>query len=265
MNVLIIEDEALSANRLENLIHKYDPTIRVLGKLSSVRESVQWLRNADNAHPGLRPGPRPDLIFMDLHLEDDLAFKIIDQLQLTIPIIFTTAYSEYTLKAFKANSIDYLLKPIDKEELGAAIDKFVSLHIKTAVPALPDFAALMAMYQPAAEEGYKDRFLASAGPKLFSIRTTDIAYFTIEQKATFLKTYDGQHLAMDYSLDKLIQLLDPKEFFRINRSLIISLNSIRSIYTLSAGRLKLELFPPASQEVFVSGDRVADFKHWLGK
>jgi DNA-binding LytR/AlgR family response regulator len=158
-----------------------------------------------------------------------------------------------------------LLKPVDKTELTAAIDKFVTLHAKSAATSPPDFAALMAMYQSGNEEGYKERFLASAGPKLFSIRTSEIAYFTIEQKATFLRTYDGQHLAMDYSLDKLAQMLDPKEFFRINRSLIIALNSIRSIYTVSAGRLKLELTPATAQEVFVSGDRMADFKQWLGK
>jgi DNA-binding LytR/AlgR family response regulator len=257
MNVLIIEDESLSASRLESLVNKYDPKIKVMAKLSSVRESIQWLRDGSNTPP--------DLIFMDLHLEDDLAFKIIEELKLTIPIIFTTAYSEYTLKAFKVNSIDYLLKPIDKAELTAAIDKFATLHAKAAAAPLPDFAALMAMYQSGSDEGYKERFLASAGPKLFSIRTVDIAYFTIEQKATFLRTYDGQHLAMDYSLDKLIQMLDPKEFFRINRSLIIALNSIRSMYTVSAGRLKLELMPPTSQDVFVSGDRMADFKQWLGK
>ena len=255
MNVLIIEDESLSASRLESLVGKYDPKINVLAKLSSVRESIQWLSGPANV--------KPDLIFMDLHLEDDLAFKIIEELKLTIPIIFTTAYSEYTLKAFKANGIDYLLKPVDKTELTTAIDKFVALHAKSAVTPAPDFAALMAMYQSGGEEGYKERFLASAGPKLFSIRTS--AYFTIEQKATFLRTFDGQHLAMDYSLDKLAQMLDPKEFFRINRSLIIALNSIRSIYTVSAGRLKLELTPATAQEVFVSGDRMADFKQWLGK
>lgn len=255
MNVLIIEDEPLSASRLESLINKYDPKIRVMAKLASVRESIQWLEDEANTPP--------DLIFMDLHLEDDLAFKIIDELNLTVPIIFTTAYSEYTLKAFKANSVDYLLKPVDRSELTAAMDKYNTVHAKPQP--LPDLAALMAMYQSSGEETHKERFLASAGSKLFSIRTADIAYFTIEQKATFLRTYDGQHLAMDYSLDKLIQLLDPKEFFRINRSLIIALNSIRSIYTLSAGRLKLELHPPMAQEVFVSGDRMTDFKQWLGK
>jgi DNA-binding LytR/AlgR family response regulator len=255
MNVLIIEDESLSATRLRNLLHKYDPAIKVLEMLASIKESVSWLENDANI--------RPDLIFMDLHLEDGLAFRIIDQLQLTIPVVFTTAYSEYALKAFKANSIDYLLKPIEGAELAAAIDKFALIHSKTST--LPDMSALIAMYQSSIQEPFKDRFLASAGTKLFSIKTSDIAYFTIEQKATFLKTFDGKHLAMDYSLDKLSQLLDPKQFFRINRSLIVALNSIRTIHTISAGRLQLELQPAINQEVLVSGDRMSDFKQWLGK
>ena len=255
MNVLIIEDETLSATRLETLLHKYDSSMKILGKIPSVKESIRWLE--DYTHV------KPDLIFMDLHLEDDLAFKIIEQLNLTTPIIFTTAYSEYTLKAFKANGIDYLLKPIDPIELASAIDKFTILQSRSTPAA--DFSALMATYQRNTTETFKDRFLASAGTKLFSIQTTDIAYFTIEQKATFLKTFDGQHLAMDYSLDKLIQLLDPKQFFRINRSLIVSLQCIRSISVLSAGKLKLELAPALNQEVFVSGDRITDFKQWLGK
>jgi DNA-binding LytR/AlgR family response regulator len=255
MNVLIIEDEALSASRLQSLLHRYDPNMKVLQILTSVAESIQWIGNQGNV--------KPDLIFMDLHLEDGLAFKIIDDLQLTIPIIFTTAYSEYTLKAFKANSIDYLLKPIDSGELASAIGKFARIHPKAN--AVPDVSALIAMYQANVQEPFKERFLASAGAKLFSIKTADIAYFTIEQKATFLKTYEGKHLAMDYSLDKLSQLLDPKDFFRINRSLIVALNSIRTIHTISAGRLQLELQPSIGQEVLVSGDRIADFKHWLGK
>lgn len=255
MNVLIIEDEALSASRLQNLLYRYDPTIKVLQTLTSIRESIQWLGNTGNV--------TPDLIFMDLHLEDGLAFKIIDDLQLTVPIVFTTAYSEYTLKAFKANSIDYLLKPIDPGELASAIDKFGLTRPK--VSPVPDVSALLAMYQSSVQEPFKQRFLASAGAKLFSIQTADIAYFTIEQKATFLKTYEGKHLAMDYSLDKLSQLLDPKQFFRINRSLIVALNSIRTIHAISAGRLRLELQPSIGQEVLVSGDRMADFKQWLGK
>lgn len=256
MNVLIIEDEGLSATRLQNLVLKYDPEINILAKIPSVRESIQWLQ--DSSHVA------PDLIFLDLHLEDDLGFRIIDELKLTIPIIFTTAYSEYTLRAFKANGVDYLLKPVDQNELRSALDKFRDVHARDV--SLPDMAALVSMLQSnAAAETFKERFLATAGSKMFSVKTADIAYFTIEQKATFLKTFDGKHLAMDHSLDKIFQQLDPKYFFRINRSLIIALESIQSIHNLSAGRLKLELSPATDQEVYVSTDRIPDFKHWLGK
>lgn len=255
MNVLIIEDEVLTADRLKAMLTKYDPTINILAKLSSIRESIQWLRNQSHL--------LPDLIFMDLHLEDGLAFKIIEELDLTIPIIFTTAYSEYALKAFKANSVDYLLKPIDPSELASAINKFSRLKVKSEP--IPDFKAMLSMFHSKPKEAFKDRFLASVGNKLYSIQTADIAYFSIEQKSTFLKTFDERHLAMDFSLDKLVPILDPKLFFRINRSYIVSLSSIRSISVVSAGKLKLHLTPSISQEVFVSGDRISDFKEWLGR
>lgn len=256
MNVLIIEDETLSATRLENLVLKYDPAINILAKIPSVKESILWLENDNNAEP--------DLIFLDIMLEDGLGFKIIEQLNLTIPIIFTTAYNEYALKAFKANSVDYLLKPVNTTELDSALTKFKEIHFKNKT--FPDLTLLKSWLQsPQQQENYKDRFMASAGTRLYSVKTVDIAYFTIEQKATYLRTFDGKHLTMDYSLDKLIQLLDPSQFFRINRSLIISLGCISSINALSAGRLKLELAPATQQEIYVSTDRISDFKQWLGK
>lgn len=253
MNVLIIEDETLTANRLELMLKKYDPVIRVLAMLPSVKESLKWFQNPSRQHV--------DLIFMDLHLEDDLAFKIIDQLNLRVPIIFTTAYSEYALKAFKANGIDYLLKPIDPTELYAAIDKFRETKWQDS----PDYASLLVKLQADSASAYRERFMASAGTKLFSIASSEIAYFSIEQRATFLKTFDEKHLALDYSLDKLILMLDPNFFFRINRSLIVSLRCIHVIHVVSAGRLKLQLKPDTDLDVFVSGDRIADFKQWLGK
>lgn len=256
MNILIIEDETLSATRLENLVLRYDSTVNILAKIPSVKESILWLENDSNADP--------DLIFLDIMLEDGLGFKIIEQLNLTIPIIFTTAYNEYALKAFKANSVDYLLKPVNTTELESALTKFKNIHFQNKT--FPDLSLLKSWLQsPQQQENYKDRFMASAGTRLFSVKTVDIAYFTIEQKATYLRTFDGKHLTMDYSLDKLIQLLDPSQFFRINRSLIISLSSISSINSLSAGRLKLELAPAAQQEIYVSTDRISDFKQWLGK
>lgn len=256
MNVLIIEDETLSATRLENLVLKYDPAINILARIPSVKESILWFEDNNNVIP--------DLVFLDIMLEDGLGFKIIEQLNLKIPVIFTTAYNEYALKAFKANSVDYLLKPVNPTELNSALVKFKDIHFKNKT--FPDLSELKSWLQSSSQhEQYKDRFMASAGTRLFSVKTTDIAYFTIEQKATYLRTFDGKHLTMDYSLDKLIQLLDPSQFFRINRSLIISLGSISSINSLSAGRLKLELSPAAQQEIYVSTDRISDFKHWLGK
>ncbi|WP_159466706.1 LytTR family DNA-binding domain-containing protein [Dyadobacter sp. 3J3] len=256
MNVLIIEDETLSATRLENLVLRYDPSANILAKIPSVKESIAWLENDNNAEP--------DLIFLDIMLEDGMGFNIIEQLNLKIPIIFTTAYNEYSLKAFKVNSVDYLLKPVQRAELDSALSKFKNVHYNNKY--FPDLNLIKSLLQsPHQHDNYKDRFMASAGTRLFCIKTADIAYFTIEQKATFLRTFDGKHLTMDYSLDKLIQLLDPSQFFRINRSLIISLGSISSINTLSAGRLKLELSPIAQQEIYVSTDRISDFKQWLGK
>lgn len=256
MNVLIIEDEVLTAKRLQNLLYKYDPDIRVLAQIPSVKQSIAWLENSQDI--------KPDLIFLDIHLEDDLGFRIIDHLNLTVPIVFTTAYNEYTLKAFKTNGIDYLLKPIDFLELSTAIDKFKQLHFNSG--RLPDLSSITSLfYQQGRQEVFKDRFMVSAGSKLFSLATKDIAYFTFEQKATFLKTFDGKRFSVDYSLDKLCQLLDPKEYFRINRSMIVSMTSILSINALSAGKIKLALNPEFVQDALVSTDRITDFKQWLGK
>jgi DNA-binding LytR/AlgR family response regulator len=256
MNVLIIEDEVLTAKRLQNLLFKYDPDIRVLAQIPSVKQSIAWLEDGEHI--------KPDLIFLDIHLEDDLGFRIVDHLQLTIPIVFTTAYNEYTLKAFKTNGVDYLLKPVDFAELSTAIDKFKQLHFNPGKT--PDLSAITAMlYQQSRPETFKDRFMVSAGSKLFSLATKDIAYFTFEQKATFLRTFDGKRFSIDYSLDKLCQLLDPKEYFRINRSMIVSMASILSIHALSAGKIKLTLSPEFIQDALVSTDRITDFKLWLGK
>ena len=256
MNVLIVEDEKRTAQRLENLLLRYDPTIRVLAQLPSVSKTVQWFNEAYHTPP--------DLIFLDIHLEDDLGFRIIEQLQLTLPVIFTTAYNQYTLQAFKANSIDYLLKPIDADELAAALNKFKKIYpiVPSPLPALESLAQLLIKNRPIS---YKDRFMITVGTKLRSINTSEIAYFSFEDKATFLTTHEGLRLAIDYSLDKLTQLLNPHDFFRINRSFLISLSAIHTAHAYSGGKLKLDLLPPHKQEVFVSGDRITDFKEWLGK
>ncbi|HAK77619.1 MAG TPA: DNA-binding response regulator [Runella sp.] len=254
MNVLIIEDEKLTAQRLVHLLHRYDPEIRVLAQIPSVKNAINWFENTQH--------PKPDLLFLDIHLEDDLGFRIIEKLQLTIPVIFTTAYHEYTLRAFKVNSIDCLLKPVDFEELKAAIDKFKLLR----QPLVPE-VNLNAMLQLFGQNqvAYKDRFMVTVGAKLRSLQTSEIAYFSFEDRATILTTHDNLRLSVDYSLDKLTQLLNPHDFFRVNRSLLVSLSAIQVAHAYSGGKIKLELVPAFKQEVFVSGDRIADFKEWLGK
>jgi DNA-binding LytR/AlgR family response regulator len=251
MKVLIIEDENLTAKRLESMLHKIDSNIEVMDILASVEKTVAWLER----HPA------PEIIFMDIHLEDDLAFKIFEEINVESPIIFTTAFDEYMIRAFKVNSIDYLLKPINQEDLTHALDKlklFKKQFSQSSVSSLLDFLGHRTAQ-------YKSRILITVGTKLKTIEVDDIAYFYSEEKITFLRTKSGQHFPVDYSLDKLIQLLNPELFFRINRQMIISIKSVITIHTHFKGRLKLELKPEASQEIFVSGDRMADFKEWLGK
>lgn len=254
MNVLIIEDEKLTAQRLAHLLYRYDPEIRVLAQIPSVKNVILWFQDPQH--------PKPDLLFLDIHLEDDLGFRIIEQLQLTIPVIFTTAYHEYTLRAFKANSIDYLLKPIDFDELIAAIDKFKLVR----QPSVSE-VNLNAMLQLFGQNQvvYKDRFMVTVGAKLKSIQTSEIAYFSFEDRATILTTQDNLRLSVDYSLDKLTQLLNPHDFFRVNRSLLVSLSAIQVAYAYSGGKVKLDVAPVYKQDIFVSGDRITDFKEWLGK
>lgn len=251
MNTIIIEDESLTAQRLEGMLKKYDSRIKVLATLPSVAESVQWLRKHD----------APDLVFMDIHLEDDLCFRIFELAPLTSPVIFTTAYDEYMIKAFKVNSIDYLLKPVNLVELMAALDKFKALKEQFA---RPDFNTLLQSFGQQAPE-YKTRFMITLGNKIRSIETSEIAYFYSDEKITFLVSRDGQHLPVDFSLDKLSSLLDPKQFFRISRQYLVAFPAIQAVLTHFKGKLKLELAPKARHDVFVSGDRMADFKDWLGR
>ena len=251
MNVLIVEDEILSAERLKKMIADIDQSIHVLAIIPSVFETIAFLENESNI--------RPDLIFLDIHLEDDNGFRIVERLNLTIPIIFTTAFDAYAIKAFKTNSIDYLLKPINPLELQAALGKFKKLSIASLpAQAVPPVDATVG-------GSYKDRFLCTAGSRIFTFQSHEIAYFIIEEKATFLRLFDGRHFAIEYSLEKLSQIMDPEKFFRINRALMISIQAIQNIHTIATGKLKIELTPPLTQETYVSTDRVAAFKTWLGR
>lgn len=251
MKTIIIEDENLTAKRLEGLLHKYDPFIEVLTILPSVKEAVEWF----DKHAA------PDLVFMDIHLEDDLAFKIFEKINLSVPVIFTTAYDEYMIQAFKVNSIDYLLKPVNYDELVQALQKFASLKNQFAQPGMETLLKLIGQKEPE----YKSRFMITVGTKIRSIETSEIAYFYSEDKLTFLVTKDGHSLPIDFSLDKLTTLMNPRDFFRISRQFLVSFSSVQTVHTHIKGKLKLDLVPKSKIEVLVSGDRMTDFKEWLGR
>ncbi len=251
MKTIIIEDENLTARRLQSLLQKYDLSIEVLNVIPSVQQAVQWFQS--NA--------APDLVFMDIHLEDDLAFRIFDQVPLKVPVIFTTAYDEYMIQAFKVNSIDYLLKPVNYDELVQALEKFRSLKSQFAQPNIETLLQLINKK----ETEYKSRFMITVGTRIKSIEISEIAYFYSEEKLTFMVTKEGQTLPIDFSLEKLAALLDPKEFFRISRQFIVSFGSIQNVHTHIKGKLKLDVMPKTKFDVLVTGDRMTDFKEWLGR
>ncbi|MFD2934695.1 LytR/AlgR family response regulator transcription factor [Spirosoma flavum] len=252
MNVVIIEDEARTARQLERMLKKYDSALTVVAQLPSVKEAVAWFSQK----------PMPDLAFMDIHLEDGLAFSIFEQMRLTLPVIFTTAYEEYMIKAFKVNSIDYLLKPVDYDELVKALEKFKTIRLQ---PGLPDLNSLLALIQKPRESEFKERFMVSLGTKIRSVEVGDIAYFFSEEKATFMVAKEGLSLPVEYSLDQVGGMLNPAQFFRVNRQFLVARPAIQTIHAYSAGKLKLDLLPSSRHEVFVSLSRITEFKDWLGR
>jgi DNA-binding LytR/AlgR family response regulator len=254
MKVVIVEDEHLSAQRLQGMLKKYDPSIEVVAELPSVAASVEWFKN----------NPDPDLVLMDIHLEDGQSFSIFETINLQVPVIFTTAFDEYTIKAFKVNSVDYLMKPLNYEELVAAIEKFKRIHGEAGEEKTMGLEQLLQSMQKKEPE-YKSRFLVSIGSRLKTIETEDIQYFFSADKITFLVTKENQRFPIDYSLDKMAVMLDPKQFFRINRQMTVKLDAITNIHVFSKGKIKLDLNPATKEDVFVSMDKVVEFKEWLGK
>lgn len=251
MNVLIIEDEQLAARRLESMILTYDPSVKVLAKLESVEDSVEWFKS----------NPHPDLIFLDIHLEDDLSFAIFEKVKVESPIIFTTAFDEYAIRAFKLKSIDYLLKPIVQEDLNNAIAKYKEWNgQKNGI----DMSALFDMISKK-EVSYRDRFSVSYGQKIKSFGVSEIAYFYSKEGMTYAVLNDTKHYPVDYSLDNLLNELNPKDFFRINRQYLIKHVAIRQVHIFPKSHLKLELAPKPAEDVFVSIDKVTAFKKWLGE
>lgn len=246
MNVWIIEDEEAAARRLEKLVISIDPSITITRKMDSIIETLT----------AIQEGPLPDLVFLDIQLADGLSFEIFNHTKIDKPIIFTTAYDQYAIQAFKVNAIDYLLKPIKKVELERSIQKF------------KDWANTEAFnYGKLAEILKKDkpsqRFLLKVGQRLKLVDTADAAYFFSEDKITFLVDWKGQRFALDQSLEKLEESLDADQFFRVNRQFIIHLKSIGEMIAYSKSRVKILLAPPTKPEVVVSTERSPHFKRWL--
>jgi DNA-binding LytR/AlgR family response regulator len=251
MKVVIVEDEAFAALRLKKMILDYDPSIEVVAELESVAESVKWFAS----------NPDPDLIFLDIHLEDDLSFAIFDKVKISSPVIFTTAFDEYAIKAFKLKSIDYLLKPIVQEELIAALKKF-----EDYAGARNSSSDLQSLYNLliTKEVKYRERFSVSVGTKIKTFTSMDIAYFISEEGYTSACLWDRSRLPLDISLEKLSTEMDPGKFFRINRQMLINIDSIQEIHVYPKSRLKIDVKPKIEYGVFVSLDKVTAFKEWIG-
>jgi DNA-binding LytR/AlgR family response regulator len=250
MKVIIIEDEKPSARRLQRMLDRYE--VNVVQMLHSVEESIEWFQK--NTHP--------DLIFLDIQLSDGLSFEIFDNVEIKIPIIFTTAFDEYALQAFKLNSIDYLLKPIDEEELESAVKKYKEMNSEPKNIQI-DFEDIRQLLTNPLEREYKKRFTTKIGQHLKMINIDDIECFYSENKGTYAHTVDGRDYLLDTTLEKLEHELSPKIFFRISRKFYVNINAIKDIISYTNSRLELKLNNYKEQEVIVARERVKDFKLWL--
>ena len=260
MKVIIIEDEIPAANRLAKLVQNYSDEIEIVQKLDSVESSVRYLGNAQNI----------DLIFMDIQLADGLSFDIFQQINVSAPVIFTTAFDQYTLKAFKVNSVDYLLKPIQKEELQAAIDKYKKLQSsfnnnKTGDAGLSIDNLVKELQRKLQPKEYRKRFLVKQAQKLVSIDVEDISYFYSDGRLNFFKTTDNKKFVVDYTMDELEEMLDAEKYFRISRAFYVSIGCIDQIHDYFGNRLVLHLVPAVDKEALVSREKVTEFKKWMGK
>jgi len=244
MNIIVIEDEKPAARLLKRRIEKLGYQVNEM--LHSVEKSINWLEN----------NPHPDLIFLDIQLSDGISFQIFDAIEVQSAIIFTTAYDEYVLKAFKLNSVDYLLKPVDEDELAFAIEKFEKQReIKF------NLSEIKNLFDH--NKSYKERFTTKIGQSIKMISTDDVEIFYSENKATYALTKEGKNYLLDYTLDKIEELINPKYFFRINRGQIIKIDAIKEISVYSNSRLKIILNHFSAEECIISREKVNDFKNWL--
>ena len=251
MNIIIIEDEKPAARLLQRKVEKLGLQVNTM--LHSVEEAISWFQN----------NPHPDLIFLDIQVADGLSFEIFEQIDIKSAVIFTTAYDEYALRAFKLNSIDYLLKPIDEEELSIAISKFKNQFQKNTISSL-DFEAIKRMLVNPVEKEYKKRFSVKIGQQLKVISIDEVECFYSENKGTYIHTLDNRDYLIDSTLEVVEAEINPKEFYRVSRKFIVTLKAVKEIQVYSNSRLKIILPTYKDDEVIVARERVGDFKEWIG-
>lgn len=251
MQVLIIEDEPQAAQRMENLVHELVPGAIILGKLDSVKGAVNWFENNSS----------PDVVLMDIQLADGISFEIFDKCEVKAPVIFTTAYDAYAIKAFKVNSVDYILKPVDKEELRLALSKIKSRNMSE----MESHHLLLNIGQTIKmlARKYKTRFVIKVGEHLRTIEVDRVLFFYSQERTTFCVTDDSRSHILDYTLEQLVEMIDPERFFRINRKYMVSAAAIKDIINYTNSRLRLVLKNSTDQDVVVARERVQEFKSWL--
>ncbi|MFI5129454.1 MAG: LytR/AlgR family response regulator transcription factor [Chitinophagales bacterium] len=259
MKILIVEDEELAVKKLQKTLAGVEPDAEVVAVTDSILSTVNWLEE----------NPDPDLILMDIELSDGQSFEIFNQAKIKSPVIFTTSYDEYALKAFKVNSVDYLLKPIQKEDLEAALTKLKNMkELYKSDETKPDVSIdnlVKELQQKLQPKEYRKRFLVKHAQKLVSIEIDEIAYFFSDGRLNFFKTFDNKKFVVDYTMDELEDMLDPTKYFRISRSFYISVDSVDQIHDYFGNRLMLMLKPAVDKESIVSREKVTDFKKWMGK
>lgn len=253
MKVIIVEDEVPAAEKLERYLQKYDRTIQVVARFDAVTTAVPWIReNQDTV----------DLIFMDIQLIDGLSFQIFQQVQVRKPVIFTTAFNEFALDAFKVNSIDYLLKPITFTDLSASLQKLETLRQQFNITADQSEKIQLAVSSMKSKE-YKNRFMVKLGEHIRSITTDQISVFYADGRDVYLVTNQNRKFIIDYTLEALEDILDPAVFFRLNRTFILNINAIKDVLVYSNSRLKITLHQEFDKEIIVSREKVAEFKEWF--
>lgn len=261
MNALIVEDEDLSVRRLKKMIGEVAPSLNITGVTDSIEQTVEWIQ--ENRAAGQAD---PDLIFLDIELSDGQSFEIFNRIEVSSAIIFTTSYDEYALQAFRHNSIDYLLKPVHRDDLQRALQKYDKMKSQPVGDhSLAGIRKLLEDFKKASSVEYRQRFLVKQGQKMLSIEVGEIAYFFTDDRYSFFMTDSSQKMLVDYTLDELAESLDPARFFRINRGMMVTHRSVDKIDPYFGNRLALTLRPAHNKEVLVSREKVGDFKVWMGK